>query len=445
MSMLFDSNAINQNDIRIPVPTNLSISGKINILEASNNILSLVSERGIDTSCIKTDIPQNLSFPVYINAFKSILYFCYWMSGIDNGNDVMVSFEKTENKLVFILKTKRKNLLQNLQQVLQGKELSDITATFSVEKAFQIRVFQSFVCTAFKQWECSSDYLNSEEEQSLSLIFDPAVDYTTQTEKKEILILEDKDEMVWLLSGLLSSEFSIITVKSIQQAFDIIEKTSPALFIVDMQMYANAENTFLEYIKTNHLHLIKTAFVPLLSWKSATAIQQELVLWADSYVVLPYDILFLRETVHKAIYGKYHPKQIYIDELGDFRELVTCTTTEQADFLKKIIQIIHDNIDQEDLGSSFIASQMAMSPRQLYRKFKEVSNASPSDLIKNIRMEKAAGLLQTSELSIQDVIMEVGIASRSYFYKEFSRKYGMTPKDFRTQTDQTKQDPFQKK
>jgi len=191
--------------------------------------------------------------------------------------------------------------------------------------------------------------------------------------------------------------------------------------------------------------LIKTAFVPLLSWKSATAIQQELVLWADSYVVLPYDILFLRETVHKAIYGKYLPKQIYMDDLGDFRELVTCTTTEQADFLKKILQIIHNNIDREDLGSSFIASQMAMSTRQLYRKFKEVSNASPSDLIKNIRMEKAAGLLQTSELSIQDVIMEVGIASRSYFYKEFSRKYGMTPKDFRTQTDQTKQYPFQKK
>lgn len=46
MSMLFDSNAINQNDIRIPVPTNLSISGKINILEASNNILSLVSKEG---------------------------------------------------------------------------------------------------------------------------------------------------------------------------------------------------------------------------------------------------------------------------------------------------------------------------------------------------------------------------------------------------------------
>lgn len=48
-------------------------------------------------------------------------------------------------------------------------------------------------------------------------------------------------------------------------------------------------------------------------------------------------------------------------------------------------------------------------------------------------MEKAARLLLDEELSIQDVIMEVGISSRSYFYKEFTRRFGMTPKDYREQ------------
>lgn len=445
MSMLFDSNTINQNEIKIPDLDNLSISGKISILEVSNNILTLVKKSGIDTSFIKTNIPQNLNFQVYINAFKSILYVCYWVLGIDSGNDIVVSFENIDNKLVFSIKTKKKNSLENLQQLLEGKDLPGIFAAFPVEKIFLLRVFQSIVITAIKQWECSPDFVYAEEKQCLTIIFNPAIDYIVQPGKKEILILEDNTEMVWLLTGLLSSEFSVTIVNSIQQAFDIIEKTSPALFIVDMQMYTEAENVFLEYIKSNRHHLIKTAFIPLLSWKSATLIQQELVLWSDSYIVLPYDILFLRETVHKAIYGKYLPKQIYIDELGDFRELVTCTTIEQADFIKKILQIIHDNIDREDLGSSFIASQMAMSSRQLYRRFKEISNASPSDLIKNLRMEKAAELLETSELSIQDVIMEVGIASRSYFYKEFSRKYGMTPKDFRVQTEHMKQTPSQKK
>jgi AraC-like DNA-binding protein len=46
-------------------------------------------------------------------------------------------------------------------------------------------------------------------------------------------------------------------------------------------------------------------------------------------------------------------------------------------------------------------------------------------------MEKAAQLLTETDMSIQEVISEVGIISRSYFYKEFANKYGMTPKDYR--------------
>lgn len=71
---------------------------------------------------------------------------------------------------------------------------------------------------------------------------------------------------------------------------------------------------------------------------------------------------------------------------------------------------------------------MAMSPRQFYRKFKEISDVAPGDLIKSYRMEKAARLLLNNDMSIQDVITDVGIASRSYFYKEFTRRFGMTPK-----------------
>lgn len=56
---------------------------------------------------------------------------------------------------------------------------------------------------------------------------------------------------------------------------------------------------------------------------------------------------------------------------------------------------------------------------------------TPSDLIKDYRMEKAARLLQNRDLSIQDVISDVGISSRAYFYKEFTRKFGVTPKVYR--------------
>lgn len=177
--------------------------------------------------------------------------------------------------------------------------------------------------------------------------------------------------------------------------------------------------------------LSKTALIPMLSWKVEPAIQRELILYSDSYIMLPYDILFLREVIDRAIYGKREAKQIYMEDLGDLAGKMVCTTVEQTDFIRKLLMIIEQNIDQDDLGSTLIADRMAMSSRQFYRKFKEISDVTPSDLIKSYRMEKASRLLLNDDYSIQDVISYVGISSRSYFYKEFARRFGMTPKDYR--------------
>ena len=234
----------------------------------------------------------------------------------------------------------------------------------------------------------------------MTIIFEPAVlTVAGEQGKKTVLLLEDRDEMTWLISNFLADEYVVHQVKSVQLAFDEIRRSAPALLLVDMTMYANAESTFMEYVSRNRTLLSKTAFIPLLTWKVGSAIQRE----------------------------------IYMEELGDLAGQIVCTTTEQADFIRKLLKVIEENLDKEELGSTLIADRMAMSSRQFYRKFKEISNTAPGDLIKSYRMEKAARLLLDEELSIQDVIMEVGISSRSYFYKEFTRRFGMTPKDYREQ------------
>lgn len=120
-----------------------------------------------------------------------------------------------------------------------------------------------------------------------------------------------------------------------------------------------------------------------------------------------------------------------IEELNGWKTSIVCTTTEQAAFIRKFLQILNQNIDREDLGPTFISEQMSISPRQFYRQIKEISGLSPSDLIKDYRMEKAAKLLSDETLSIQEVISNVGISSRAYFYKEFTNKFGITPKVYR--------------
>jgi AraC-like DNA-binding protein/ligand-binding sensor domain-containing protein len=108
-------------------------------------------------------------------------------------------------------------------------------------------------------------------------------------------------------------------------------------------------------------------------------------------------------------------------------------TPGEADFTHQLLQIIGQNLDDEKLGSTLIAERMGLSRRQLYRKFKEASadGTTLGDLIKSYRLEKAAQLLLTEKLSVQEVMSQVGISSRSYFYREFTTRFGCPPGEYR--------------
>ena len=110
----------------------------------------------------------------------------------------------------------------------------------------------------------------------------------------------------------------------------------------------------------------------------------------------------------------------------------TVHSVEQMGVLEKFVAIVENNLDNEELGIPFIASELNMSTRQFYRKFNEMTtDISPNEFIKLCRLEKAAELLKNTSLSVLEIISMIGINSRSYFYKEFIKRYGCTPKDFR--------------
>lgn len=431
MNALLNPDALFLEELKQFFPDRFIVSARMSIQGVSQEVLRTLEEQGIDHSSISSMIPEHLTFPVYKNALYSILYCCYLrITEMKGTHGVIVEMLEQDGKMQLHFSSKDATA-KALYEYLSDKA-SSVTEKDS-DHVFAVHLLLGFVRSALERIHAVLRY-DDESGSRLTIIFELAIlTVAGEQGKKTVLLLEDRDEMTWLISNFLADEYVVHQVKSVQLAFDEIRRSAPALLLVDMTMYANAESTFMEYVSRNRTLLSKTAFIPLLTWKVGSAIQRELILWSDSYIVLPYDILFLREVVHNAIYGKREAKQIYMEELGDLAGQIICTTTEQADFIRKLLKVIEENLDKEELGSTLIADRMAMSSRQFYRKFKEISNTAPGDLIKSYRMEKAARLLLDEELSIQDVIMEVGISSRSYFYKEFTRRFGMTPKDYREQ------------
>lgn len=119
--------------------------------------------------------------------------------------------------------------------------------------------------------------------------------------------------------------------------------------------------------------------------------------------------------------------RIRMEELGSLADDISCTSEDDMAFVRKTIEVLSENITREDLGTALIADKMAMTPRSFYRKFRSISNITPGALIKIYRLEMASRLLLDEKKQILDVLADVGISSRSYFYKEFTERFGMTP------------------
>ena len=72
-----------------------------------------------------------------------------------------------------------------------------------------------------------------------------------------------------------------------------------------------------------------------------------------------------------------------------------------------------------------------MSKATFYRRLKEVLDKTPSEFIREIRLDYAAKLLRTTQITVSEIMFRAGFSNKSYFYREFQKQYNDSPKDYR--------------
>ncbi|NEN24993.1 helix-turn-helix transcriptional regulator [Cryomorpha ignava] len=104
---------------------------------------------------------------------------------------------------------------------------------------------------------------------------------------------------------------------------------------------------------------------------------------------------------------------------------------EQVVLVQKAIRLIEENM-REPVNIDYLAKTIGTNSARLQHCFKLLYGNTVNGYIKNARIVKAAELLTYSELSVTEVISEVGLINRGYFSKIFKSHYGFTPKSFRS-------------
>jgi transcriptional regulator GlxA family with amidase domain len=99
--------------------------------------------------------------------------------------------------------------------------------------------------------------------------------------------------------------------------------------------------------------------------------------------------------------------------------------------IQKAIAMMVENIERP-IGMDEIAYELNISTRQLERIFARYGFDSPGRYFKELRLERARQLLEQSELSLAEVSLACGFESQNNFSKGFKKRFGVSPRYFRT-------------
>jgi YesN/AraC family two-component response regulator len=205
-------------------------------------------------------------------------------------------------------------------------------------------------------------------------------------------------------------------------------ETIPDLIITDLLMPEMDGLEMCEKIKTDQ----RTSHIPVIMLTSRTSVNNRIEGFekgADDYISKPFNMKellvriknlieqrkMLRERFSRNV--RLHPKDISI-------------TSEDEKFLSKTITIIEENLNNFDFDVSALTNNMAFSRVQLFRKLKSLTDQSPSEFIRTIRLRRAAQLLDKGFGNIAEVTYQVGFNNLSYFAKCFRELFGVSPSDY---------------
>lgn len=243
-----------------------------------------------------------------------------------------------------------------------------------------------------------------------------------------LLIVEDDRGMQSFLRRIFAAQYTVRVASDAQQALRILDSDGIDLILSDVVMPGMDGVALCRMLKAR----IEYCHIPivLLSAKSDVASKVEgLGAGADAYVEKPFSCDYLLAQVATILQNLLIVKNSFMQQplagLG-----AVARGHADRDFLERIDDIILRNLDDEQFNLDRFAGELRMSRSSLHRKIKGLTRMTPNDLIRLVRLKKAAEMLLGSDYRVNEICYMVGFSSPSYFARCFQRQFGVLPKEF---------------
>ena len=253
-----------------------------------------------------------------------------------------------------------------------------------------------------------------------------------QDNRRTLLVVDDSQDMQQFLVGIFNRDYNVESASDGAEAEEIIRTKHIDVVVTDLMM-PNVDGLELtQFIKKNP----DTDYIPVILLTAKTAIEsrlQALQFGADDYVTKPFEPEYLRARVQNILAQRTHLEQSYRQRLMRLEPQKADEPVPGDTFLAKLLDVMDKQMDNNTLTVDELVEEMNMGRTVFFNKLKNLTGLSPVEFIREMRIKRAAQLLEDRKYNITEVTYMVGMNDSRYFSKCFKNTYGVTPSEYRKQ------------
>lgn len=244
-----------------------------------------------------------------------------------------------------------------------------------------------------------------------------------------MFILGTDAGIVNVVAGVFSSDYNVKAYHYISDFSEGLRRRQPDVIICENLNLRQDIAAVISALKKDK-KTFRTPVIMLTAMRQVDDAVSEGI--ADVCIPVPFNVKYLKSTVRQSLNRIESLKDYFSSSVSAYEFCEgKMLHREDKEFIEKLFEIIWDNISNSEITTSAIAEKMGVSLRRLYHRLENSINVTPSNILKEYRLLYAEKLLVTTKMSIDEIIYKAGFANRGTFFKNFSAKYGCTPKQYR--------------
>lgn len=251
------------------------------------------------------------------------------------------------------------------------------------------------------------------------------------SDKPLALVIDDNKDIQSLVGQLLSDEYNVIFANDGKEGLKAAAKHVPDIVVCDVMMPVMDGLECCRRIKGE----VSTSHIPVLMLTACSMDEQRVQGYesgADGYLAKPFSGAVLRARCASLVANRKR-----IKELSGGAVSVSESKPKGApadidnDFYARFIEIFRSEMGNPDISVDKIAGMMGLERSQFYRKIKSLTNYSPVELMRRLRLNHARMLLTTTDRNVSEIAYATGFSTPAYFTKCYRDAFGETPTDTR--------------